>query len=152
MVNTLAELTSASVAELEVLYQSDRVVAVPGAVFRGHFLCWLDTAGAHNPVYRATEALFFEHMAFGVDFAQRRWFWFSPTLAVGHFSATVGPSRWRDTATLRLTYDDRFIPWAIRSRLYDEVKPLSDALCLGIGGIDGPRGLGDHFFFALTPA
>ena len=33
--------------------------------------------------------------------------------------------------------------------LYDELKPLPDGSVLGLGGINGERGSGDHFFFLL---
>jgi hypothetical protein len=33
--------------------------------------------------------------------------------------------------------------------LYDEVKPLSADLLLGLGGVNAETGEGDHFFFTL---
>ena len=36
-----------------------------------------------------------------------------------------------------------------RALLYDEVKPLSDRLCLGIGGLDLTGEPGEMFFFGL---
>ena len=145
----LADLETAALPELEALFARNQVAPAQPAPFRGKLLRWLGTPGARHPLYRPAEALMFQRLPFGVDFARRRWFWQSPRLGVGHFSASLGPSRWRDTTALRLHYDDRLQPWALRARLYDEVKPLSDELCLGIGGMDGARGHGDHFFFAL---
>ncbi|PKN31442.1 MAG: hypothetical protein CVU63_23915, partial [Deltaproteobacteria bacterium HGW-Deltaproteobacteria-20] len=60
-----------------------------------------------------------------------------------------GPSRWRDTQTIRLHYHPSRLPGAVRTFLYDEVKPLTESLCLGIGGINAPRGRGEQFLFSL---
>lgn len=58
------------------------------------------------------------------------------------------PSRWRDTQTLQLHYDLTRLPF--RGQLYDEVKPLSETLCLGLGGLNRqPEKEGDLFFFLL---
>jgi hypothetical protein len=91
----------------------------------------------------------FVRLPFGIDFDRRRWFFVDPRLLVGRFATECGPSRWRDTDSVRLTYHGSRLPRIIRSSLYDEVKPLSDELCLGMGGINADRGTGDHFFFAL---
>lgn len=61
----------------------------------------------------------------------------------------VGPSRWRDTEAVTLHYERSRLPAPIRGVLYDEVKPLTDTICLGLGGINAERGDGDQFFFAL---
>jgi hypothetical protein len=147
---SLERLAQCSVAELEELYVAPRPVAVPSGRFRGVHLAWLDTPGARHPVIRPLQHLGFRLLPFGVDFIRHRWFFFHPTLGIGRFVAEVGRSRWRDTETVRLHYEVSRLPGPVRAVLYDEVKRLSPSLCLGIGGINAPRGQGDHFFFALV--
>lgn len=146
---TLARLRRCTVAELEALYAEPRPVSVPAGIFRGIHLAWLDTPGARHPVIHPLQYLGFRLTPFGIDFIARRWFFFHRRLAAGRFTAHVGASRWRDTETVRLCYDVSHLPGPLRALLYDEVKPLSATLCLGLGGINAPRGRGDHFFFAL---
>lgn len=146
---SLARLRRCTLAELEVLYVAERPVAMPTGCYRGVHLAWLDTPGARHPVIRPLQHLGFRVTPFGVDFTAHRWFFFHRRLGVGRFTARVGPSRWRDTNTIRLHYDPSRLPGPLRALLYDEIKPLSSTLCLGIGGINAPRGRGDHFFFAL---
>jgi hypothetical protein len=145
---TLERLRLCSLAELEALYSTPRPVGVPNGILRGVHLAWLDT-GARHPVLRLLLYLGFRLTPFGIDFTAHRWFFFHRRLAAGRFTADVGASRWRDTDTVRLCYDVSRLPGPLRAWLYDEVKPLSSTLCLGIGGINAPRGRGDHFFFAL---
>jgi hypothetical protein len=145
----VSELRQKTRDELEAIYLEPRPVFVPEGVYRGHHLFWLDTEGARDPILRPLEAAFFEHLTFHVDFVKKRWFWFDRRLGLGHFSASIGPSRWRDTDTIRLLYDDRRLPNWINYGLYDEVRPISDEVCLGLGGVNGKRGRGDHFFFEL---
>jgi len=147
---TLSRLRRCSMAQLEALYVARRPVAVPAGAYRGVHLAWLDTPGARHPLYRPLEQLGFRWAPFGVDFAAGRWFFFDRRLGIGRFSAQPGPSRWRDTEAVCLHYDVSRLPRALREMLYDEVKPLSASLCLGIGGVNAPRGRGDHFFFALS--
>ncbi len=147
---SLARLAQCSVAELEALYVEPRPVSVPSGCYRGVHLGWLHTPGARHPVIRPLQYLGFRLLPFGVDFTRQRWFFFHPTLGIGRFAAEVGRSRWRDTETVRLHYDVSRLPGPVRRVLYDEVKVLSPSLCLGIGGINAPRGRGDHFFFALV--
>jgi hypothetical protein len=147
---TLARLRGCALEELEALYTTPRPVSVPVGIFRGFHLAWLDTPGARHPVIHTLQHLGFRLAPFGVDFTTRRWFFFHRHLAAGRFTADVGASRWRDTDTVRLRYDDSRLPGPLRALLYDEVKPLSATLCLGLGGINAPRGRGDHFFFALA--
>jgi hypothetical protein len=92
----------------------------------------------------------FKYGPFGVDFDRSLWWFQHPRLALGAFSASAGRSRWRATETLRLDYGSSRLPAVVRDRLYDEVKPLSETLCLGIGGVNAPRDQGDLFFFALV--
>ena len=147
---TLSQLQQCKVAELEALYVEERPITLPAGCYRGIHLAWLDTAGARHPLIRPLQYLGFRLAPFGVDFAARRWFFFHRSLGVGRFSAQPGRSQWRETATVRLHYDVSRLPRPLRTLLYDEVKPLSASLCLGIGGINAPRGRGDHFFFALV--
>ena len=146
---TLARRLRCSVAELEALYTEPRPVSVPAGIFRGVHLAWLDTPGARHPVIRPLQHLGFRLAPWGIDFTTQRWFFFHRQLAAGRFTADVGTSRWRATETVRLRYDVSRLPGPLRALLYDEVKPLSATLCLGLGGINAPRGRGDHFFFAL---
>ena len=147
---SLARLVQCSVAELEALYVESHPVSVPSGCYRGVHLTWLDTPGARHPVIRPLQHLGFRLLPFGVDFIRHRWFFFHPTLGIGRFVAEAGRSRWRDTETVRLHYEVSRLPGPVRAVLYDEVKVLSPSLCLGIGGINAPRGRGDHFFFALV--
>ncbi len=146
---TLAELRSASIAHLESLYTRPAEVTAPRGVFRGHVLARIDHATSRRPLWRWSERLGFEWIPFGVDFDRSLWTFFGPRVALGRFEPRVGPSRWRDTETVRLHYDVSRLPYPIRRVLYDEVKPLSDRWLLGIGGIDAGPGEGDHFWFAL---
>ena len=147
---SLARLVQCSVAELETLYVEPRSVAMPSGRYRGVHLAWLDTPGARHPLIRPLQHLGFRLLPFGVDFIRQRWFFFHPALGVGRFVTEAGRSRWRDTETVRLRYEVSRLPRPVRALLYDEVKVLSPALCLGLGGINAPRGQGDHFFFALV--
>jgi hypothetical protein len=163
---TVDELRRASLDELERLYRESPVGPAPSGLYRGELLRWLDTRGARRPSVRAAdrtsnlggraaevrlatlvEWALFEAPRWGVDFARRRWWFVRPALAAGRFTATYGPSRWRETDTFRLEYGESRLP--VRALLYDEVKPLGADLCLGIGGLNAERGEGDHFFFAL---
>ena len=75
---------------------------------------------------------------------------FATRFAIGRFDARIGPSRWRDTDAIQLHYDPSRLPGPIKGRLYDEIKPLSGDLVLGLGGVNAERGEGDHFWFVLT--
>jgi hypothetical protein len=147
---TWSRLEGCDLDELEALYAEERPLLLPAGCFRGVHLAWLNTAGARNPLIRPLQHLGFRLLPFGVDFAAQRWFFFRRELGVGRFVARPGRSCWRETDTIRLRYDISRLPPLVRNLLYDEVKPLSASLCLGIGGINAPRGRGDHFFFALV--
>lgn len=144
-------LRAMNLAELEETYRAGDELPVPRGRFRGEVLLRLDNEGARHPLWRALEVLMFEVAPFGVDFDARRWFFAGqPRLAIGGFEPRPGPSRWRSTTTIGLHYQSASrLPGPIRALLYDEVKPLSDSLCLGLGGINAERGKGDHFFFLL---
>lgn len=150
ILQTFRDLKAATLSELEAWYGSDGQVAVPRGVFRGRHLLWLDTPAARHPLLRPLEELVFARLPWRIDFERRLWFWLDLPLGVGHFSPSVGPSRWRDANAVRLLYDDRRLPGFMNLFLYDEVKPLTQDLCLGLGGISAGRGRGEQFFFALT--
>lgn len=145
----LATLTRSSADELEAIYAEGRDFAPPRGRFLGTVLCRLNNRGANHPLWKSLEQLGFEAVSFGVDFDARVWLFGDRRIAMGRFEPKRGPSRWRDTETLQLHYDVSRLPRFLSRLLYDEVKPLSEGLCLGIGGINARRGSGDHFFFGL---
>lgn len=131
---------------LERLYGGTPAGSLPARRFRGEALRRVDTRLARSAA--ATAMLVpFERVPFGVDVGTRAWFFFHPRVQVGHFRVEPGRSRWRRTGTQRLLYDVSWLPF--RGLLYDEVKPLDDTLCLGLGGINRGVGRGDLFFFLL---
>lgn len=134
--------------ELERTYRDMPAGPPPAGLYRGRFLRWLDTPGSPKWHLRAIESLLFERTRFGVDFERRLWWFVRPGLRAGRFVASQGPSRWRPADTLRLEYAVSWLP--IRALLYDEIKPLTADLCLGLGGVNAERGEGDHFFFSLA--
>jgi hypothetical protein len=142
------DLERLSLDELERLYVESPVGDAPAGNYRGQFLYRLPTRGAHKWHMYTMSALLFEHTRFGVDFERRLWWFLRPELAAGRFVFSPGPSRWRPTDAFRLEYAVSKLP--VRGLLYDEVKPLGPDLCLGLGGVNAPRGDGDQFFFALT--
>lgn len=142
-------LRAMSLDELEGLWTEPVERIEPQGVFRGGVLARIEHATAQRPLWRWTERIGFEWTPFGIDFDRRLWFFFEPRLATGRFEPRWQGSRWRDTDAIALRYHVSKLPRAIRRRLYDEVKPLSQDWILGIGGIDAERGEGDHFFFAL---
>jgi hypothetical protein len=146
---TKNELERASRDELEALYRDAPLGPAPSGCYRGKMLTWLDTPGAHRWHVRVADSLLFRALPFGVDFDRNLWWFVRPRLRAGRFRTSVGPSRWREAETLRLEYDVSRLPWPVPRLLYDEVKPLAEGLCLGLGGMNFERGEGDHFFFAL---
>lgn len=148
---TLAELRRCSLAELDDLYVAGAAPRVPVGRFRGELLRWIDGPTARDPLWRPFCVLAFQLSPFGIDFDRRCWFfWHSPRLAAGRFEPRAGRSRWRPTQTLGLSYESSRLPGLVRRQLYDEVKPLSAELCLGIGGINRQGAAGAIFFFALS--
>ena len=139
-------------AELERTYeQSDSSPLVaPRGTWRGEFLTYVDSPGSHRRWVRFLDGVAFERTAFGIDFDARAWWFFRPDLRIGHFEVSTGPSRWRNAEVLRLRYPQSYLPGFIKHRLYDEAKPLSPTVMLGLGGLNEKRGMGDHFFFLLT--
>lgn len=139
----VADLQTASRAELEAIYADAPVAPLPTGVWRGHYLQELPM----NPAERLLARAMFKWPTFGLDLDACGWWFVRPTRVVGHFAPLPGRSRWRDADVIRLDYAQT--PWPLRRVLYDELKPLGDDAILGIGGInrDGPRGA--WFFFAL---
>jgi hypothetical protein len=143
---TASALRGSSVEALEQLYRDAPIGPAPSGRFRGEALHRVDAPHTRSPAVSAI-LVPFERATFGIDFTSCTWFFFHPRVRIGRFRAEPGRSRWRDTETLRLRYDVSRLP--IRAALYDEVKPLTDTLCLGLGGINLPKGRGDLFFFLL---
>lgn len=146
---TLTDLQQMSLAQLEEVYARPGEVEIPTGVYRGHHLAWNESTASRQRLLRSVIHLGFKALPYGVDFDQRRWFFLDSGLTVGRFAPRVGRSMWRETETVCLEYHVSRLPGLLRSRLYDEVKPLSGSLCLGFGGTNAPRGKGDIFFFAL---
>lgn len=145
---SLETLLQADLDELERIYREHDPVEPARASFRGYYLGPVDSRGARAVSNRIIQ-LGFRLPPFGVDFASQHWFFFSRRLRVGRFREERARSRWRDTETIALHYDVSRLPGPIRRRLYDEVKPLTERLMLGLGGLNEERGRGDLFFFAL---
>ncbi len=139
------ELTTKSLAEIEALYQSAPVGPLPRGLFLGRTLHYLP----RGPVAHALDFALFDALPYGLDFETCHWWFARPGWQAGRFGFREGPSAWRATRTLQLTYDHSRLPARVRALLYDEVKPLGDDLCLGLGGVRGDAGTGDHFFFLL---
>lgn len=135
--------------ELERLFARPLETLMPSGVFRGRWLRRMENPVAKRPVWRWSLKVAFEWTPFGIDFNRRLWFFFGPRLVMGRFDPRAGPSRWRDTDVIGLHYERSRLPKPVRRILYDEIKPLSEDLVLGIGGVGAGSGAGDHFFFAL---
>ncbi len=144
----LFHLQRMSVEQLEELYAHPQEIAVPAGRFKGAHLQRLPAARARGPLWPLVEGLF-KYPPYYVDFDRADWVFFSRPLAVGRFEACVEASRWRETQAVCLHYGRSRLPGLIRRLFYDEVKPLSPDLCLGLGGLNDDRGRGDLFFFAL---
>jgi hypothetical protein len=142
-------LRAASPLELDRIYRSaPRHPGTPTGWMRGEHLAWVDAPGARRKRVRVLDTLAFRWTPWGIDWDACRWTFATRALGVAHFTVEAGPSRWRDTDTLRLRYEVSRLP--IRAILYDEVKPLGPDLALGIGGTDAEVGRGDHFYFLLS--
>ncbi|CAN5363305.1 hypothetical protein BH09MYX1_BH09MYX1_09990 [soil metagenome] len=137
-------------SELEELYLDAPLLPLPRGAFDGNTLRRLSSPGAMHPLYRSLEWIGFEALSWGIDFDGPCWFFANPLLRAGKFEPRPGRSRWRPTDAIGLHYYPSRLPYLVRSALYDEVKPLSDDLCLGIGGVNQVVGDGDHFFFVLS--
>ena len=146
----LYDLMRCRLADLESIYVEERPVAIPSGRYHGTYLRQLDHPGARRLWVRAIGLFGFQLPPFRVDFDRCCWMFFHPWLAAGRFRAVVQPSRWRDTEIVALHYEVSLLPGLIKDALYDEVKPLGPDLFLGLGGLQGGPGEGDHFFFALA--
>lgn len=124
------------------------LVPLPTGLVRGSFLGYVDSPGSRRLHVRVMDTLLFRAVRWGLDLDRGAWWFEHPRLAAGRFRLVAGRSRWRDTDVLQVHYDRSRIP---RGILYDELKPLEGGRILGLGGLDAPRGEGDHFFFELTP-
>lgn len=142
-------LRSRSLDDLEALWLRPTELAPPRGRYRGRVLKRIEHPTSQRPLFRWSERIGFEWTPFGIDFDRRLWFFFTPGVALGRFEARPGPSRWRDSGAIGLHYEVSGLPMVLRRLLYDEVRPLSERWMLGLGGIQGPPGVGDHFFFAL---
>lgn len=138
-----------SLNQLESLWARPTALPPPRGRYRGHVLRRIDHETSRRARWLWTERIAFEWIPFGIDFDRRLWFFITGHLAMARFEARPGPSRWRDAEAIGLSYGPSKLPHVVRSVLYDEVKPLSGRLVLGIGGISRARGEGEHFFFAL---
>ncbi len=143
---TLRDLRQSSIDQLEQLYRDAPIRPPPKGRFRGEALARVDTRFARSAPITAT-LVPWERLPFGIDFETSTWFFVHPRVRVGRFRLARERSRWRETETFQMRYDVSRLP--IRGVLYDEVKPLDETLCLGLGGINFERGRGDLFFFAL---
>lgn len=140
-----------SIEALDRVYIEAPLLDIPKRAMRGVVLHRLHNEGTRLQPYRFFEWVGFEAMPWGIDFTKDDWFFFAPVIGMGRFNAEARDSRWRDTRSFGLNYAVSDLPKWITRELYDEVKPLSGSLCLGLGGINRARGLGDHFYFALSP-
>jgi len=147
----LAAVRALDLTGLERLFTDVRFGPRPSGVYRGTQLALLETAGARKPLWRIVDRVAFGLLPFGVDFQRNLWWFGHPRLAAGRFRLSPAPvhSRWRETEVLALEYDVSRLPRRVRDGLYDEVKPITERLCLGLGGLNREVGEGDHFFFAL---
>ena len=143
----LSDLKNASLNELEQIYTNTAEAPLNGA-YRGIFLCRLDSPSERRPLHWGSRA--FEFVPFGIDFDSCNWFFFHPRLQVAKFRMEEGSSRWRSCSVVKMHYEVSCLPQWFKGVLYDEVKPLSDKLCLGLGGFNKETGEGDQFYFALV--
>lgn len=147
---TADALRAMDLAQLDEVYRASPCAPLPlEGVFFGTHLGWMEHPLARCRGLRLLLSTGFKWPPFGLDWGSRCWFFGHPRLQTGRFAPEPGPSRWREAETVRLSYDPSRLPAPLRALLYDEVKPLGPDLCLGIGGINAPRGRGELFYFAL---
>ena len=146
---TTAGLSRLDLPALEEIFASVGPRIAPEGFFRGTYLCPVDSAGARALKSRLLILPAFRLLPFAVDFSACCWVMGRPAVHAGRFRVEQGPSRWRDAEVLQLHYEESRLPGPVRRQLYDEVKPLSETLCLGLGGVNAERGEGDLFYFAL---
>ena len=141
------DIKNASIEELETLYCGHTAAPAPKGCFQGKFLHRLDQPGDRRPLYYGSKS--FEFLPFGIDFSSCKWYFFHSKIRVAKFRTQCETSRWRDSEVIQLHYDVSHLPLIIKGVLYDEVKPISRDLCLGLGGFNLEKGEGDQFYFAL---
>lgn len=148
-IHSLSTLQGMSLAELESLYEHAATREWAPGLYRGHYLVDIGAPKSRPLAKHLITEIGFRYTPFWIDHHQQKWAFFHPRLAAGHYRVSLGASRWRDTECCRMDYASSRLPQAVKTHLYDEVKPLSDELCLGIGGFNAGEGVGDYFFFAL---
>jgi len=145
-------LKQCDLSDLETLYKQPGEIAIPkSGSYKGVYLKRLDNPGASRKINRITLWAMFDLTPFGLNFYPDYgdWYFFHPSLAMGRFLPSVGPSRWREAETIRLNYHTSRLPNLVRSILYDEIKPLAENILLGIGGFNAEKDKGDQFYFAI---
>jgi hypothetical protein len=146
---TLAGLKGSRLDRLEQIYLESEPAKLGDGLHKGHFLGMLDSVDAGKPGLWLISNGGFNWTPFWIDFSKNLWCFWHPKVALGKFETTLGPSRWRETRTYQLHYGCSHLPGFVKRHLYDEVKPINETICLGIGGVNAPGNKGDLFFFAL---
>ncbi|MCB9555289.1 MAG: hypothetical protein H6707_04240 [Deltaproteobacteria bacterium] len=144
---TIEHLRCASAERLEAIYAAPHSAPAPSGLYRCIDLGPTPANGARWAKLAVT--LFFQ-LELAIDFDRRCWLIGPCRWATGEFSLPCQPSRWRATETYCFDYRETRLPEPIRCLLYDEVKPLTEGLCLGLGGINADAGRGDLRYFALV--
>ncbi len=145
----LSRLAAMSAAELDALYSERRPAAWPAGCARGRLLAWVPGPATRHPLWRPLLAAMFQLSPFGLDYDRRCWFFGLRPLCSAHFDISLGASRWRPGPCYRLHYDSSSLPQAVRNRLYDEIKPLTPDLGLGLAGLHFKGRPVPVFYFAL---
>lgn len=148
----LSDLQGCDHRELTSVYQRPHPLVVPRGRYRGVHLAWIPQGPEALRWVQPALVLGFAWLPFGVDFDEQHWYFGHRALTIGRFRMDEGESRWRRGRALRLHYDVSRLPQFVTRWLYDEVKPIDAQLCLGIGGLNAPKGRGERFFFALVRA
>ena len=107
-------LAAAALHELERAFADDPMGPEPTGVFRGRFLCYVDSPGARKLWVRALDSLLFRAPTFGVDFDRKAWWFFRPTTQAGRFRSERRRSRWRTTDVYALTYKESTPPGPVK--------------------------------------
>ena len=160
---TVDDITTMDIDDLEILFskQNDHELKLPGsAIYKGQYLLRIDSDGAGKWYNRYPQELMFNFVPFGLNFfndkkkkyASGDWYFFHRRLCAGSFEMIPGQSRWRNTNSIALNYDNSSLPSIIKNILYDEIKYIGNNIYLGIGGVNKETGNGDHFYFVISPA
>lgn len=148
-----AALEKLTAQELEALYLHNDAFAIPTeGTYRGRYLLRIDSEASRNWFYNFVVYACFQTRHFGLNFFRdhANWYFHHKSLAAGYCAPTTQRSRWRDCDVIALDYAKSRLPAPIRNLLYDELKPLSDTLLLGMGGANlKNRSKGDLFFFCI---